>query len=117
MPVLTVLPAGHSVDVRTDETIVDALGRAGWRSRYSCRRGGCGVCKALVIEGQVRHTFPVAGDVLTADEISAGLCLPCRATPVTDTTVALGSGPLRPILASTATPEPTHHTTIEEKGR
>ncbi len=112
MPRVTVVPHEIRVQARADETVVDALRRAGWRSRYRCRRGGCGVCKVRLVEGRVRYAHPVAESVLGSAEEAAGLCLPCRAVPVTDVVVDLGSEPLRAVLAS----GPLSRTT-EEEGR
>lgn len=100
MPTVTVLSDGLRVEMRPEENIVDGLRRAGWRCRYTCRRGGCGVCTADLVAGHVRYAQPVAGSVLSAPQMAAGRCLPCRAIPVTDITVDLGDDPLRPILAS-----------------
>jgi CDP-4-dehydro-6-deoxyglucose reductase len=112
MPRITVLPHEVGVDARADESVVDALRRAGRRSPYKCRRGGCGVCKAHLVEGRVRYPFAVAESVLSDAERTAGLCLPCRAVPVTDVVVELGPRPLRAVLAS----GPPSRTT-EEEGR
>ena len=100
MPEVTVLPHDVRVDSLTDETVVDALRRAGWRSPYRCRRGGCGVCKVHLVEGLVRYALPVADSVLGAADRAAGLCLPCRAVPVTDVVLDLGAAPLRAVLAA-----------------
>ncbi|MCS7475541.1 2Fe-2S iron-sulfur cluster-binding protein [Umezawaea endophytica] len=100
MPEVTVLPHDVRVDARTDETVVDALRRAGWRSPYRCRRGGCGACKGRLVEGRVRYSLPVADSVLDDAERAAGLCLPCRAVPVTDVVLDLGAAPLRAVLAT-----------------
>ncbi|HEX6340662.1 2Fe-2S iron-sulfur cluster-binding protein [Umezawaea sp.] len=102
MPSVTVVPHDVRAEARTGESVVDALRRAGWRSPYRCRRGGCGACKARLVEGRVRYAHPVADSVLDAAERAAGLCLPCRAEPVTDVVVDLGPAPLRAVLVSTA---------------
>jgi ferredoxin len=100
MPKVTVVPHGVSVQTRADESVVDGLRRGGWRSPYKCRRGGCGVCKVRLVEGRVRYPNPIAESVLGGAERAAGLCLPCRAVPVTDVVVDLGDQPLRGVLAS-----------------
>jgi CDP-4-dehydro-6-deoxyglucose reductase len=48
----------------------------------------------------VRYSLPVADSVLDAAERAAGLCLPCRAVPVTDVVLDLGAAPLRTVLAA-----------------
>ncbi|TDD61701.1 2Fe-2S iron-sulfur cluster binding domain-containing protein [Kribbella antibiotica] len=109
MPHITVLPQGLQVVAQPGESVVDALRRQGWRSRYKCRRGGCGVCKAQLVNGRVRYLQPVAESVLGTTELAAGRCLPCRAVPVTDVVVDLGAEPLRAVLTSNPVSRTTTH--------
>ncbi len=89
MPVLTVLPDGERVLVKSGETILGALSAAGFGYRIGCRRGGCGICKVDLREGEVYYDHPVADTVLTPDEIASGTVLSCRAVPVDDVTIEL----------------------------
>jgi CDP-4-dehydro-6-deoxyglucose reductase len=89
---VTVLPDDVRVEIRPDETILAALGRAGLRYRIGCRRGGCGVCKLHLRLGEVRYSRPVADSVLTDDERVEGICLSCRAVPLTNVVVELQEG-------------------------
>ena len=98
--VVTVVPQGVQVRAHAGESVVDTLRRNGWRSPYKCRRGGCGTCRARLVEGRVGYPRPVAESVLGAPERAAGLCLPCRAVPLTDVVVDIGDQPLRAVLAS-----------------
>jgi CDP-4-dehydro-6-deoxyglucose reductase len=100
MPLVTIVPGGTEVQVRPGETIVEGLRRAGWRSRYCCRRGGCGICKCRILAGAVTYPGPVAESALSAAERSAGLCLPCQAVPLGDTVIEQRDRDLRPMLAS-----------------
>ena len=84
-----ILPADVLLTVLPGESVVDAVRRHGYRTRYSCRRGGCGTCKADLVEGEVRYPFPIAGSVLSDAERAAGKCLPCRAEPVGDIVIRL----------------------------
>ena len=104
MVAVTVLPDGIQIDTMPGESIVDALRRSGWRSRYKCRRGGCGICKSRLTGGQVIYHHVVATSVLSAAERAAGLCLPCRAVPVSDVTIEQPDRPMRPVLSSAPTP-------------
>jgi ferredoxin len=104
MPEVRVVPAGVRARTSDDETVVDGLRRAGWRIPYKCRRGGCGVCKARLVRGEVRYPQPIAGSVLSETEVADGLCLPCRAVPATDVLIDLGGVALRAVLASIAPP-------------
>ncbi len=84
-----ILPAGVRLTVHSGESIVDAVRRHGYRTRYCCRRGGCRACKADLVEGQVRYPVPVAESALSAEERAAGKCLPCRARPEGEVVVRL----------------------------
>lgn len=85
---VTLSPTGVQVHVRCDETIVDALRRQGLRTRYKCRRGGCGACRATVLSGELCYPTAVCHDVVegspAADGTEAARCLPCRAVPLSD---------------------------------
>jgi ferredoxin len=99
LPNVTVLPEGTVVHAREGETVLRALGRAGLRYRVGCRRGGCGVCKLTLVLGEVRYERPIAHTVLTDEERVEGICLSCRAVPITDVVVELQEGDqLRRIL-------------------
>ncbi|MGW4336942.1 2Fe-2S iron-sulfur cluster-binding protein [Rhodococcus koreensis] len=89
---VTIRPDGIEILVRERETIVDALRRQGLRTRYKCRRGGCGACRATLVEGRVGYHTPVSDTVVDGPEPQPGArsCLPCRATPLTDVIIELG---------------------------
>jgi ferredoxin len=89
---VTVLPDGIRVPAAAGETVLAALGRAGLRYRIGCRRGGCGVCKLQIVAGEVRYERPVADSVLSDDEKVQGICLSCRAVPITNVLVELQEG-------------------------
>ncbi|MFD6057367.1 MULTISPECIES: 2Fe-2S iron-sulfur cluster-binding protein [Rhodococcus] len=90
--VVTILPGRIRITVRTNETIVDALRRQGYRTRYKCRRGGCGACRATLIDGQITYVAHVSAPVIEGSDetLSTGKCLPCRAAPTCDSTIELG---------------------------
>ena len=76
-----------------------ALSRAGLRYRVGCRRGGCGICKVQLVLGEVRYERPVADSVLSDDERVEGICLSCRAVPITNIAIELQEGDrLRKVL-------------------
>jgi len=89
---VTVLPDGIRIPAAAGETVLAALGRAGLRYRIGCRRGGCGVCKLQLVAGEVRYERPVAESVLSDDEKVQGICLSCRAVPITNVIVELQEG-------------------------
>jgi ferredoxin len=118
MPDVTVLPDGVRIPAAAGETVLVALGRAGLRYRIGCRRGGCGVCKLQLIAGEVRYERPVADTVLSDDEKVAGICLSCRAVPITNVLVELQEGDrLRRVLPyGFAFPNGTRPTSERSKG-
>lgn len=80
---LAVHPDELVLDVRSGESLLDAGLRHGLPMPFECRNGGCGVCKATVLHGEVRLQ-PYQESVLTAAERSAGKTLLCCAEPLSD---------------------------------
>jgi ferredoxin len=89
MSVLTVLPDGERVLVKSGETILAVLAAAGFGYRIGCRRGGCGICKVDLRSGSVHYSANVSDEVLTPVEIAGGTVLSCRAVPDGDVTIEL----------------------------
>jgi CDP-4-dehydro-6-deoxyglucose reductase len=89
---VTILPDGVRVVAQEDETLLRALARAGLRYRVGCKRGGCGICKVQLRLGEVRYERPIADSVLSDDERVEGICLSCRAVPLTDIVIELQEG-------------------------
>jgi len=89
---ITIQPDGVQLTATGDETLLRAMARAGLRYRVGCKRGGCGVCKIQLLAGEVRYERPIADSVLTDDERVAGICLSCRAVPLTNVVVELQEG-------------------------
>lgn len=86
---VTVAETGVDVDLIEGETILAGLFRAGYAYRVGCRRGGCGICKVDLIEGEVCYPTTISDSVLTPEEKESGTCLSCRAVPVADTIINL----------------------------
>jgi CDP-4-dehydro-6-deoxyglucose reductase len=89
---VTILPDGVQVTAAKDENLLRALARVGLRYRVGCKRGGCGICKVHLVLGEVRYERPVAATVLTDDERVVGICLSCRAVPITNVVIELQEG-------------------------
>jgi ferredoxin len=85
-------PANVSVEVRDGETLLRAIVRSGYKYRYGCRRGGCGFCKVQLVLGEVTYERPIDPRVLTDDEKVLGICLSCRAVPLTNVVIELQEG-------------------------
>ncbi len=80
---LAVHPDERIVAARAGETLLDAGLREGLPMPFECRNGGCGVCKAVLLRGEVRLQ-PYQESVLTAAERAAGKTLLCCAEPLSD---------------------------------
>ena len=89
MPTVTVHPSGEVIYIAPCETVLSGLYKAGYSYLIGCRRGGCAVCKADLLSGEVSYDHPVADSVLTADERAGGTCLTCRAVPESDITIEM----------------------------
>ena len=110
MPEVTIRPDGVQVVARDGETLLRALSRAGLRYRVGCKRGGCGICKLQLQMGEVRYERPIAASVLSDDERVEGICLSCRAVPITNIVIELQEGDrLRRVLGF-AFPNSMHST-------
>ncbi len=77
------------VEAGLEETILEALRRCGYAYRWGCRRGGCGVCKVDLLQGEVDYRRNVSELVLSATERDGGVALSCRARPRGDVTIRL----------------------------
>jgi ferredoxin len=89
---ITILPDGVQATATGEETLLRAMARAGLRYRVGCKRGGCGICKIQLLAGEVRYERPIAASVLSDDERVEGICLSCRAVPLTNVVVELQDG-------------------------
>ena len=99
MPEVTILPDGLQVNAAEAETVLKALSRAGLQYRIGCKRGGCGICKVQLVLGEVRYERAIAESVLSDDERVEGICLSCRAVPITNIAIELQEGDrLRKVL-------------------
>jgi CDP-4-dehydro-6-deoxyglucose reductase len=89
MPSVTVDGTDVVVATRAGEPILAALCRHGYAYRFGCRRGGCGMCKVTVLSGRIEYRVAVSAQILTSDDVQAGVCLSCRAVPQADTVIRL----------------------------
>jgi ferredoxin len=49
----------------------------------SCRSGGCGICRVLIVQGRVQLGLMSRAQVSVEDEMN-GIALACKATPLSD---------------------------------
>ena len=80
---IAVHPDERIIAARAGESILDAGLREGLPMPFECRNGGCGVCKARLLRGEVRLQ-PYQESVLTHAERAAGKTLLCCAEPLGD---------------------------------
>ncbi|MBP0621552.1 ferredoxin--NADP reductase [Cupriavidus consociatus] len=73
--------ASHQLNVAPDETVLDALQRAGVAAPSSCRAGLCGACMCQVTQGDVTLG---ENHVLDRADLDAGWTLACQARPASD---------------------------------
>jgi CDP-4-dehydro-6-deoxyglucose reductase len=88
---LTLHPGSRTVPVREGETLLDAGLRAGVALPFECRSGGCGVCKATVLNGAVDYGV-YQRSALSDEERERGKLLLCCATPLGDIEVEYEDG-------------------------
>lgn len=75
-------PSGYTFTVTSQETVLAAALRQGYRFPYSCSHAICGTCKGQLLEGRVAYDVPVYA--LTEAEREIGYALLCSAKPLTD---------------------------------
>jgi CDP-4-dehydro-6-deoxyglucose reductase len=85
---VTVRPSGHEFFVEGAETVLEAALHAGLAPSYGCGNGNCGLCKARLIEGELRQVrnfdYP-----LSAVEQAQNYKLLCSHTAVTDVVIEM----------------------------
>ncbi|MDR1449980.1 MAG: 2Fe-2S iron-sulfur cluster binding domain-containing protein [Propionibacteriaceae bacterium] len=78
-----------TLESRADESLTATLYRAGYAMRIACKRGGCGLCRVHVDQGQISYNAHVCESVLTPEEREQGITLACRAVPTSDVTISV----------------------------
>jgi propane monooxygenase reductase subunit len=85
---ITLLPFDKQFACDDNETVLHAAMRQGVNLRYGCKHGGCGMCKALVVEGDVDNS-EASTYALLDYERQQGFSLLCCAYPESDVTLEL----------------------------
>jgi CDP-4-dehydro-6-deoxyglucose reductase len=97
------LQAGECFEVAAGETVLQAALRSGVALAHDCQLGGCGTCRARLIEGTVSYEeWPFA---LTEEEASEGFALLCQARPQSNLVI-------EPARAIEALPPSERHTAV-----
>jgi len=85
---------GETIEIATDENILDVGEEEGWDLPYACRQGQCVSCAGQVQDGPaleyIRHEH---NEALFDDDLDDGYCLTCVAYPVDDFTLETGEQP------------------------
>jgi NAD(P)H-flavin reductase/ferredoxin len=87
---VTVAGSGETFEVAEGDRILAAARRAGIWFPFECGWGGCGTCKATVVEGETRLLFPGAPAVSPRDGRRRRILL-CQSTPVADLVITVTS--------------------------
>ena len=95
MPNVSIPALGEVIYLAPDETLLNGLYKAGYSYTVGCKRGGCGICKVDVLEGEFTYNRPIADTVITAEEQTDGTCLSCRAVPDSDITIQMRDDDVR----------------------
>lgn len=111
-PRFTVTVDGHGTATATSqERVLVALERAQGFGRLKglprklpvgCRRGGCGICRVRVLEGDYRVT-PMSREHVSAEDQAEGVVLACAIYALTDLTLRLETPVVGKAKGQTAT--------------
>jgi CDP-4-dehydro-6-deoxyglucose reductase len=78
-----VVPSGHEFFVEGNDTILEAALRAGFALSYGCSNGNCGLCKAKILNGEIKKARPYDYVINEAEKLQ-GYALLCASTAVSD---------------------------------
>jgi NAD(P)H-flavin reductase/ferredoxin len=73
---VTIQPFGEVIAVEQGESVLAAVLRSGRYLRYGCKHGGCGTCRALLVDGECRIGAETSYS-LTDAERAGGIVLLC----------------------------------------
>lgn len=81
---ITVEGTGESFRCASDRTILKAMESLGRKGiPVGCRGGGCGICRVLIVQGQVESRH-MSRTQVTLDDEGSGIVLACKAKPLND---------------------------------
>ncbi|MBM6544965.1 2Fe-2S iron-sulfur cluster binding domain-containing protein [Janibacter sp. YIM B02568] len=95
MPNVSIPALDEVIYLGPDETLLSGLYKAGYSYTVGCKRGGCGICKVDVLDGDFSYNRPIAATVISAEERTDGTCLSCRAVPDSDVTIQMRDDEMR----------------------
>lgn len=98
-------PEGTQFQCQPGETLLSAALAAGIDMPYECASGGCGSCRARLLQGQVRSLWPDAPGLSNKDRLKGDRILCCQSVAQTDCVVQVRAGtsvtPVRPTWLQT----------------
>lgn len=87
---ITLDPFDKQFTCEDDEPVLAAGLRHGFNLRYGCKHGGCGSCKALIVDGEVDQSA-ASSFALMDFEREQGYALLCSAYPLSDLVLDVSS--------------------------
>lgn len=85
---------GETIEVASNETILDTAEGEGFDLPYACRQGQCVSCAAYTPDGPAEdHVTHFEQETFTDAEIEEGYMLTCVAYPIDDFTLETGEAP------------------------
>ena len=85
---------GGTIEVKENETLLDAGEAEGWDLPYACRQGQCVSCAGHVTDGPAAdHIIHSNNEMLGQEELDDGYVLTCVAHPTADLSLETGETP------------------------
>src|SRR6516164_5695993 len=89
MPNVRFAPFDRTIECAEGVPILSSALSQGYFLRYGCKHGGCGTCKALVIEGDIEDSG--SSFALTPADRSDGWALLCSSQPLSDCVIDISA--------------------------
>ena len=85
---------GETIEVASNETILDKAEDEGFDLPYACRQGQCVSCAGHIEDGPAEdHVIHYEQETFTEEEMEEGYTLTCVAYPISDFTLETGEAP------------------------
>ena len=85
---------GETIEVASNETILDTAEDEGFDLPYACRQGQCVSCAGHLEDGPAEdHVIHYEQETFTEEEMEEGYTLTCVAYPIDDFTLETGEAP------------------------
>tara|TARA_A100001037_G_scaffold306698_1_gene354248 strand:+ start:27361 stop:27939 length:579 start_codon:yes stop_codon:yes gene_type:complete len=85
---------GVTLEVKENQTLLEAGEEQGWDMPYACKEGSCLSCAGKITNGSAAElVFHDDQEMISSDELNSGYCLTCVAYPVSDLRLETGESP------------------------